>query len=139
MYTIIKWEFSCLKFPFRDTEWPFRDTEWPFRDTEWQFRVTEWPFRVTEWRFILYYLNNKLHLFQRVDAVVAIIVYEMQQSIGAYMMYAGIELLACSNIFIGVKARAAIESGIVLAYYNIVIAIYGKGVIVVKALQDVVE
>ena len=125
MYTIIKWEFSCLKFPFRDTECAFRDTEWPFR--------------VTEWRFILYYLNNKLHLFQRVDAVVAFIVYEMQQSIGAYMMYAGIELLAGSNIFIGVKTRAAIESGIVLAYDSIVIAIYGKGVIVVKALQDVVE
>ena len=132
MYTIIKWEFSCLKFPFRDTECAFRDTEWPFR-------VTEWPFRVTEWRFILYYLNNKLHLFQRIDAVVAFIVYEMQQSIGAYMMYAGIELLAGSNIFIGVKARAAIKSGIVLAYYSIVIAIYGKGVIVLKALQDVVE
>ena len=132
MYTIIKWKFSCIKFPFRDTECAFRDTEWPFR-------VTEWPFRVTEWRFILYYLNNKLHLFQRVDAVVAFIVYEMQQSIGAYMMYAGIELLAGSNIFIGVKARAAIESGIVLAYDSIVIAIYGKGVIVVKALQDVVE
>ena len=125
MYTIIKWEFSCLKFPFRDTECAFRDTEWPFR--------------VTEWRFILYYLNNKLYLFQRVDAVVAFIVYEMQQSIGAYMMYAGIELLAGSNILIGVKARAAIESGIVLAYYSIVIAIYGKGVIVLKALQDVVK
>ena len=125
MYTIIKWEFSCLKFPFRDTECAFRDTEWPFR--------------VTEWRFILYYLNNKLYLFQRVDAVVAFIVYEMQQSIGAYMMYAGIELLAGSNILIGVKARAAIESGIVLAYDSIVIAIYGKGVIVLKALQDVVE
>lgn len=118
MYTIIKWEFSCLKFPFRDTERAFR---------------------VTEWRFILYYLNNKLYLFQRVDAVVAFIVYEMQQSIGAYMMYAGIELLAGSNILIGVKARAAIESGIVLAYDSIVIAIYGKGVIVLKALQDVVE
>ena len=125
MYTIIKWEFSCLRFPFRDTEWPFR--------------VTAWPFRVTEWRFILYYLNNKLYLFQRVDAVVAFIVHEMQQSIGAYMMYAGIELLAGSNIFIGVKARAAIESGIVLAYDSIVIAIYDKGVIVLKALQDVVE
>jgi len=125
MYTIIKWEFSCLKFPFRDTECAFRDTEWPFR--------------VTEWRFILYYLNNKLYLFQRVDAVVAFIVYEMQQSIGAYMMYAGIELLAGSNILIGVKARAAIESGIVLAYDSVVIAIYGKGVIVLKALQDVVE
>ena len=125
MYTIIKWEFSCLKFPFRDTECAFRDTEWPFR--------------VTEWRFILYYLNNKLYLFQRIDAVVAFIVYEMQQSIGAYMMYAGIELLAGSNILIGVKARAAIESGIVLAYDSIVIAIYGKGVIVLKALQDVVE
>ena len=78
-------------------------------------------------------------MFQRVDAVVAFIVYEMQQSIGAYMMYAGIELLAGSNILIGVKARAAIESGIVLAYDSIVIAIYDKGVIVLKALQDVVE
>ena len=97
MYTIIKLEFSCLKFPFRDTECAFRDTECAFRDTEW-------PFRVTEQRFILYYLNNKLYLFQRVDAVVAFIVYEMQQSIGAYMMYAGIELLAGSNILIGVKA-----------------------------------
>ena len=55
------------------------------------------------------------------------------------MMYAGIELLAGGNIFIGVKARAAIESGIVLAYDSIVIAICGKGVIVLKALQDVVE
>ena len=87
----------------------------------------------------LYYLNNKLYLFQRVDAVVAIIVYEMQQSIGAYMMYAGIELLAGGNIFIGVKTRAAIESGIVLAYDSSVITIYDKGVIVLKALQDVVE
>ena len=78
-------------------------------------------------------------MFQRVDAVVAFIVYEMQQSIGAYMMYAGIELLASGNIFIGVKAWAAIESGIVLAYDSIVIAIYRKGVIVLKALQDVVE
>ena len=55
------------------------------------------------------------------------------------MVYGGVEQFAGGGILIRMQSLAAEEGSVVLCYNDVVLAAYGKGIIVVEALQYLVE